>query len=643
MRELLTKLAGLVGWKMWQKFPEDYFYTPLTPVETDSIVLELVKSGKISPNAADKNANTLLHTTMLKIKAAPPEKNGFYADALRTLLEAGAEPDNAALLEAVKMNSAELTKMLLDAGAKPDDDTLIASMKFQNSETTKMLVQARGGNSRDVSLKAVESRNLDLMLNVTTPTTALELLLQITDGRDEDMKLIDALVKAGAQTDCALAGLNPGRMAWRGLNVKLIVEKLLDGGADVNITEGGRQRISQSQTVLHKAAFEGVGGADFVRMLTARGADVNRQDKDGYTPLMSACVFQRGKDVVAALLDAGAKLDLQSKNGETALFFAAGKNDLDAVKLLLEKGANPNIPDKKGNTPLMKAVLSHVEVLIVDALLSAGADPNIVNPEGDTALTLALARCREYNYALSIAPYVQNRDFVRAKGTGKFEQGFDGETALMILARHFYQWDSVIIAFMTSLKYNPDTKQFEDFDEEPLFNVNAQDPNGDTALIKAVRDNKHGGYWKKELIDTLLMVGCDKNQPNNQGKSALYYAMEIFTRGKELDGETMLMTFGRTFNQTTGMLYDLLMKDAKYPTTSAAPAFDVNAQNSNGDTALILAVRDNPCKTAAKTEAISTILALGADPDITNNDGKRAIDYAVKKDIIDMFKQGDIN
>lgn len=77
---------------MWQKFPEEFFYTLLTPVETDEIVMSMVKAGAISPNAANEEKETLLHITTWKFMLFP-EKADFYFKMARTLIEAGANPN----------------------------------------------------------------------------------------------------------------------------------------------------------------------------------------------------------------------------------------------------------------------------------------------------------------------------------------------------------------------------------------------------------------------------------------------------------------------------------------------------------------------------------------------------------------------
>jgi len=53
-------------------------------------------------------------------------------------------------------------------------------------------------------------------------------------------------------------------------------------------------------------------------------------------------------EVASKLISRGASLDLQNKEGRTALTLSILEDCYPAVKFLLSKGANPHIPDDKG-------------------------------------------------------------------------------------------------------------------------------------------------------------------------------------------------------------------------------------------------------------------------------------------------------
>jgi len=85
-----------------------------------------------------------------------------------------------------------------------------------------------------------------------------------------------------------------------------------------------------------------------VELLLGRGAQIDLQSEDrGYSPLMDAA--QAGSaDLVGLFLEKGASLDLTSKDGQTALIVAVGRNDAEVVRILVTGGADPNLADKLG-------------------------------------------------------------------------------------------------------------------------------------------------------------------------------------------------------------------------------------------------------------------------------------------------------
>lgn len=83
-------------------------------------------------------------------------------------------------------------------------------------------------------------------------------------------------------------------------------------------------------------------------LLLEFGADIDLQGEDrGYSALMDA-VLAGSPELVNLFLDRGADPDLQSKDGQTALVVAVGRNDVEVSRRLVEGGANPDIADKLG-------------------------------------------------------------------------------------------------------------------------------------------------------------------------------------------------------------------------------------------------------------------------------------------------------
>jgi ankyrin repeat protein len=95
----------------------------------------------------------------------------------------------------------------------------------------------------------------------------------------------------------------------------------IDAGVPVNLTD------ASGNTLLMLAAYH--GHAATVSALAERGADADRMNDRGQTPLAGA-VFKDARDVVEALLGAGADPTAGTPSAlESARFF--GKDDLAAL------------------------------------------------------------------------------------------------------------------------------------------------------------------------------------------------------------------------------------------------------------------------------------------------------------------------
>ena len=94
-------------------------------------------------------------------------------------------------------------------------------------------------------------------------------------------------------------------------------------------------------------------------------------------------------ETTAALLDAGAEVNVKGTDGLTPLMLAAQNNpNPEVLKVLIEAGEDVNAKDTEGWTPLMIAAIENTPEVLT-ALLEAGADAKAKNDEGKTALDCA--------------------------------------------------------------------------------------------------------------------------------------------------------------------------------------------------------------------------------------------------------------
>jgi 26S proteasome non-ATPase regulatory subunit 10 len=119
--------------------------------------------------------------------------------------------------------------------------------------------------------------------------------------------------------------------------------------------------------------------------------DVDAQDGAGWTALMMASSVNDGDELVDLLLSKSADPDIKTNNGQTALFFACSKSNLDTVKKLLSNKASARVKDKRGQMPLHRAAAVG-NVPIVKLVLGEGRSPlNTTDVDGSTALHHAIA------------------------------------------------------------------------------------------------------------------------------------------------------------------------------------------------------------------------------------------------------------
>lgn len=145
---------------------------------------------------------------------------------------------------------------------------------------------------------------------------------------------------------------------------------------------------------------------ELVQALLEHHAVVDVRDKDGFTPLIFAALHNLEK-TVRLLLDKGADVNAQNDQGWTALMCAI--NRINLVKILIDRGANVNAADKDGQTVLIWSVTDGT-CQTMQCLIDAGASLNARNNHGWTALHIALT----YRFTdSSDSPIYQKKEKVR--------------------------------------------------------------------------------------------------------------------------------------------------------------------------------------------------------------------------------------
>lgn len=165
---------------------------------------------------------------------------------------------------------------------------------------------------------------------------------------------------------------------------------LIRMGADVNY---GSNTIGKLQTPLHKCLHPQV-----VRVLLEAGAKVDVLNKYGETPLFNAILDAANKTDCVRVSE-----DLSYGRSALLSYEACG---IGKVAELLHDRANPNYKNDHGKTPLhLLAKKSYANPTITNMLLMHGANPYIKDQKGRSSVDVAAKQ--------------NNTDFIHAVGTYK--------------------------------------------------------------------------------------------------------------------------------------------------------------------------------------------------------------------------------
>ncbi|HAQ60547.1 TPA: hypothetical protein DCR49_00850 [Candidatus Delongbacteria bacterium] len=334
-----------------------------------------------------------------------------------------------------------------------------------------------------------------------------------------------------------------------------------------------------------------------VKLLLENYADINKKTGFGRTALMEADSLK----VVELLLKSGANIDLKDEAGDNALLLAAAKCNLKKAEVLLKLSSDINETNILGQTPLIKAIVNdycneNQKLNFVNVLLARKAEVGLKDKNNKTAYIIS--KERNYNNISKL---------LLEKGAQEDKYSLDPNSLIQALLDKEY--DRAKMMINNGVELNFIRGNF-------------------SPLICSIENI--------EIMKLLLAKGADVNLKNKMNMTALTIAV----MANNVNAVRLLLENNAdvnvisTLNDQTPLMFAQQNKNQAIIKMLKEKGSDINAKDSNGNTALIMEIGIDP----VNMDEVKYLVKNTNQINLFNNQGLSPLFKAIASDNIELVK-----
>lgn len=316
----------------------------------------------------------------------------------------------------------------------------------------------------------------EMALGVRTTDAFLKYLLEfaLEDHEEEVEKILrDYGVPLVQCSRCVVAGDLPAHGSYTAPRDQVFESRPDLASPDQVVTQEKLEGWLADGADLNQELSNAVIAGDInrIKFLVGKGADLNKPDPQGWSPLQNAA-RQRKDGLIKTLVELGADPNRIDTNGITPLAAAVMRDHTPSIKALLENGADIEQPALKGFRPLALAIAEN-KYEAAKALMEGGADVSVASgTDGLTPLMIVAAQMAPAEGAMFLPGSTRPNDI--AIGLIERKADFDaqsksGITALMVAASHN---NAPMIGLLMDAGADPDIKNERGQTARDVANLN---------------------------------------------------------------------------------------------------------------------------------------------------------------------------